>query len=313
MQSKRKTQGCVTGFSDIRDVAYDAEDVVDMFILKAEALRRKSLSARFPKAEEWAAIGKTNLAKKVYNHSRVVDHFQSCHEARKIEKFQENELGNFLHDQLKEKRFLVVLDDIWRSDDWKCLANAFPEESDGSRLLLTSRNKDVALQADAQKLKEFGKRMVKKCAGLPLAIVVLGGLLSSKKQLSTEWEKASSQKIRLSPQENLLLLWMAEGFIPQQDERRMEDTAEDYLNELISRNLVHGSNMGFDLEVSQFSNSIAKLENLRSLYLETPDQIEREILNPFQLETSSYPFSLDHSLNPYDFAASDPPSIRLLS
>ena len=30
----------------------------------------------------------------------------------------------------------------------------------------------------------------------------------------------------------------SEGFIPQQDEQRMEDTVEDYLNELINRNLV---------------------------------------------------------------------------
>ena len=58
-------------------------------------------------------------------------------------------MGDFLHDHLKRKRFLVVLDDIWRSDDWKCLANAFLEENDGNRLLLTTRNKDVVVPAKA--------------------------------------------------------------------------------------------------------------------------------------------------------------------
>ncbi|RVW93357.1 putative disease resistance RPP13-like protein 3 [Vitis vinifera] len=124
-------------------------------------------------------------------------------------------------------------------------------------------------------LKVFGEKMVKKCAGLPLAIVVLGGLLSSKKQLPTVWEQVLNKLqvpfsegngvdaiLSLSfidlphnlkscflylglfpedwviPKRELLLLWITEGFIPQQDEQRMEDTAEDYLNELINRNLI---------------------------------------------------------------------------
>ena len=282
-------------------------------------------------------IGKTTLAKKVYNDSQVMGYFRFCRawayvsqdcrprdvfqnilnqipykpnedEAKKIEKMQEHEFGDFLHERLKEKRFLVVLDDIWESDDWKCLAKAFPEENNGSRLLLTTRNKNVALQADAQsvpyevkllseeeswklfcrsaipgnvtescppELKELGEKMVKKCAGLPLAIVVLGGLLSSRTQLLTVWEEVFN-KLRahfavsngvdailslsyidlphnlkscflylgLFPEDKviskrrLLLLWIAEGFITQQDEQRLEDTAEDYLNELINRNLV---------------------------------------------------------------------------
>ena len=73
-------------------------------------------------------------------------------------------------------------------------------------------------------------------------------------------------------------------------------------------------NVGFDLEVSQFSNSIAKHVNLRSLYLNQYERDDRDIsdlLDPFpQLETSSYTFSLYHSLSShYSFLDSDPRSI----
>ncbi|KAK4720689.1 hypothetical protein R3W88_010922 [Solanum pinnatisectum] len=69
-------------------------------------------------------------------------------------------------------------------------------------------------------MESLAKDMVEKCRGLPLAIVVLSGLLSHKKGIG-EWRK----------------LWMAEGFIPRGEER-MEDVAEGFLNELIRRSLV---------------------------------------------------------------------------
>lgn len=59
-------------------------------------------------------------------------------EAERIEGLQENELGDFLYDQLKERTYLVVLDDLWNVEDWKFLAKVFPKESNGSRLLLTT-------------------------------------------------------------------------------------------------------------------------------------------------------------------------------
>ena len=302
-----------------------------------ERLLRKDQRRTVVSIVGMGGIGKTTLAKKVYNDRRVVDHFQYCRawvyvsldckprdifqriinqislssecEAERTEKLQEDELRDFLHDFLMEKRYLVVFDDLWKSEDWKYVANAFPRESNGSRLLLTTRNKDVALHADPlsvphtiqllsaneswklfcrtafpgddpescpPELRELGEKMVGKCAGLPLAIVVLGGLLSWKKKTPTGWAKALNNigvhlsggkdgvdamlnlsfidlppylkscflYFSLFPDDHVISvrkicrLWVAEGFIPQEDGQSMEDMAEDYLNELIDRNLV---------------------------------------------------------------------------
>ncbi|XVF83762.1 hypothetical protein PTKIN_Ptkin16aG0518500 [Pterospermum kingtungense] len=191
-------------------------------------------------------IGKTTLAKKVYNHNDLRHHFdclawafisQKCsarevllevltkvHPLSKEEReLGENELKKILFDFLKEKRYLVVLDDIWRIEDWNILKPAFPRGKKGSKILFTTRNKDVALLADPRNspielpflsdddswrlfkrkaflthimesdvcLEEFemlGREMVKKCGGLPLAIVMLGGLLATKGSRA-QWEK----------------------------------------------------------------------------------------------------------------------------
>ncbi|XWS74916.1 hypothetical protein CRYUN_Cryun01aG0039500 [Craigia yunnanensis] len=194
-------------------------------------------------------IGKTTLTKKVYNHIDVKRHFdcfawafvsQKCmlrevlhdvlikvlsfskDERELIDKLKENELMKRLFDVLKEKQYLIVLDDIWRSEDWNSLKPAFPRGKKGSKILITTRNKDVAILADpcnspvelpfltddeswklfsmkafpgnkieshacSREFEILGREMVKKCGGLPLAIVVLGGLLATKKSRA-QWE-----------------------------------------------------------------------------------------------------------------------------
>ncbi|XVF83764.1 hypothetical protein PTKIN_Ptkin16aG0518700 [Pterospermum kingtungense] len=193
-------------------------------------------------------IGKTTLAKKVYNHIDVKRHFdcsswafisQNCtprevfldlltkvlspskEEREEIDKLKEDELIKRVFDVLKEKRYLVVLDDIWRSEDWNSLKPAFPRGKKGSKILFTTRNKDVALFADpcnspielpfltdddswrlfkkkafpenttdsearSREFEMLGREIVNKCRGLPLAIVTLGGLLATKSS-RTEW------------------------------------------------------------------------------------------------------------------------------
>ncbi|PQM39505.1 hypothetical protein Pyn_00497 [Prunus yedoensis var. nudiflora] len=118
-----------------------------------------------------------------------------------------------------ERKCLVVLDDIWTSDAWSSLQAGFPmNEETGSRILLTTRNKEVASYVDKngflfellpldndkswelfekiatedtnhkiyEHKKELGMKMLQHCKGLPLAITVLAGLLARKDTVD-EW------------------------------------------------------------------------------------------------------------------------------
>ncbi|KAK7329090.1 hypothetical protein VNO77_23236 [Canavalia gladiata] len=198
-------------------------------------------------------LGKTTLAKKVYHSTCVRHHFeglawayisQHC-QARdvwegilfklispskslreELVNMRDEELAKMLYQVQVEKSCLVVIDDIWSADTWKKLSPAFPLgrslSAVGSKILLTTRNIDVAIQMDpscylhtprclndddswelfqkkafpkidgpdfkiSTEMEKLGREMVGKCGGLPLAIIVLGGLLASKPTFY-EWD-----------------------------------------------------------------------------------------------------------------------------
>lgn len=276
-------------------------------------------------------LGKTTLAKKLYNDSRIANHFECkawvyvSEEYRRkdvlqgilrgvdalgrdeMDKLPEEELVNKLHNVLAEKRYLVVLDDVWAMEVWDGLKYAFPRRKLGSKILLTTRIWEVALHADGHshphqirplnqdesfallrskafpganvipsEFENLAKEIVVKCEGLPLAVVVVGGLLSRKLKSSGEWTR-ELQNIRgdlLEDQEKitrilalsyndlpsalkscflylglfpkgmniqtkkLIRLWVAEGFLPQEGGETAEDVAQRYLNELIGRCMI---------------------------------------------------------------------------
>ncbi|XXG55020.1 hypothetical protein AAC387_Pa03g2758 [Persea americana] len=174
--------------------------------------------------------GKTTLPKKVYHD--VKENFD-CHafiylsqqygirdvliriiecvmSLSRDEREKSNEyLTERLRDHLSEKRYLVVIDDIWTKEAWDELKLILPDGLNKSRVMLTTRNKEVALQTNLLsqphyihllnedeswelfhkkifpkgvicplELMETGKKILAKCRGLPLATVFLGGLLS---------------------------------------------------------------------------------------------------------------------------------------
>ncbi|KAL2492625.1 Disease resistance RPP13-like protein 4 [Abeliophyllum distichum] len=125
-------------------------------------------------------------------------------------------------------------------------------------------------------LEEIGTKIVQHCKGLPLAIVVIGGLLSKLSRTQHDWRNVAenlssvitsnderySKILSLSynnlphhlkgcflymgvfPEDSnirvstLIKLWIAEGFIKLVKFKRMEDMAEEYLLDLIERSLV---------------------------------------------------------------------------
>ncbi|CAF2144692.1 unnamed protein product [Brassica napus] len=189
-------------------------------------------------------IGKTTLARKVFNHEKIKKHFreglawvcvsqqfekktiwqtilQQLRPKCDVSKMMEGELLEKIVRVLETQKALIVIDDIWREGDWDLMKHVFLPKK-GLKVLLTSRNDEVALHADKQcvpfkpecltseeswdlfqriafpikdttefkieeDMKEIGMEMLKHCGGLPLAIKVLGGLLCKKYTLH-QWK-----------------------------------------------------------------------------------------------------------------------------
>ncbi|KAM3216105.1 hypothetical protein P3L10_025545 [Capsicum annuum] len=121
-------------------------------------------------------IGKTTLAKEVYNHEAILCRFDvrawatvsQQHNIKEIllnllqstikmddtvKTKGEAELKDILQKSLKRKRYLIVLDDIWSCEVWDGVRRCFPtEDNAGSRILLTTRNDEVACYAGIENL-----------------------------------------------------------------------------------------------------------------------------------------------------------------
>ncbi|KAJ9158565.1 hypothetical protein P3X46_024134 [Hevea brasiliensis] len=216
-----------------------------------------------------------------------------------------NTLKNLLHDKINGRKYLLVLDDMWNEnwERWFHLKELLAGGARGSRILVTSRLKNVADMIQSDSIYELkglndvhswslftdmafkqgqvpssshegiGKEIMAKCAGVPLAIRVIGRLLYFKNTIS-EWQSFKDEELinidheedgilpnlklsydhlhshlkrcfaycSLFPKgyiinvESLIYLWMAQGYIKSSDSRRcLEDIGFEYFTDLLWR------------------------------------------------------------------------------
>lgn len=180
-----------------------------------------------------AGLGKTTFANRVYKDPSILGHFHirawctvsqaytkhnllgqllrciDCRSPDQYHKVNEDDLAEQLHKRLKGYKYVIVLDDLWHIDAWNLLKISFPDDDNGSRILLTSRCHDLSLQIKPDSMpyhlrsltdqeswallqsrifgkkgcppavSEVGMQIAKYCKGLPLTVVIVAGILSS--------------------------------------------------------------------------------------------------------------------------------------
>ncbi|KAL6594268.1 hypothetical protein ACP70R_048461 [Stipagrostis hirtigluma subsp. patula] len=217
---------------------------------------------------------------------------------------------NCIKEYLREKRrYFIVIDDLWDSPTWDAIMCAFPENNNGSRVLTTTRIYSVAIACCCSSKKyvyqmeflnsEHSRRLffgrtfgtqetcqntfedisadiLKKCGGLPLAIISIASLLAG--QPKPKWEYVRNSlgflfegNISLKGMEKILDLsykhlphhlktcllylgiypedyiiqrddlvrkWVSEGFASNMHGRDAEVVAVNYFNELINMSMI---------------------------------------------------------------------------
>ncbi|XP_056171783.1 putative disease resistance protein RGA3 [Syzygium oleosum] len=182
-------------------------------------------------------LGKTTLAKLVYNDDGVKEQFElrlwvcvpedfdlkktidgiiKDATGQSLSNLDIQQSQTFLRNTIKDKKFLLVLDDVWSDDRsrWEELKALLIEGASGSKIIVTTRNSKVAFimgthpthnleglshedsmamfkkwafdQKEKQPrldLLDIGNDIVIKCQGVPLLLKTLGSLVYTKDEV----------------------------------------------------------------------------------------------------------------------------------
>ncbi|CAL4985812.1 unnamed protein product [Urochloa decumbens] len=222
-----------------------------------------------------------------------------------LESLDERQLIDKLQEFLKNKRYFLVIDDVWDTYSWGIIKLALIENNSGSRIIVTTRTHEVATEAgqvyklhplsDDNSRKLFIARIfageskasnhqsyevsdwiLRKCDGIPLAIITMASLLVGKPR--EQWSEVH-RSINFGNKENrqventmkilsfsyydlpshlrtcllhlsvfpedyfiakrpLIWAWIAEGFVHERQGISSFEIGEGYFNELLNRSMI---------------------------------------------------------------------------
>ncbi|XP_073121634.1 putative late blight resistance protein homolog R1B-14 [Henckelia pumila] len=271
-------------------------------------------------------IGKTTLARILFDSKLIKETFDvrgwstisQTYNAQEIVLRILNDIGmpldgtrnieQHLYQSLYHRKYLIVLDDVWDMQIWNYIKRLFPDNYNGSRIMLTTRDSKVAAYANSlgsyhemqrldkdsswsllcrevfmqnncpPELVKIGKEIARQCQGLPLTISAMSGHLKKEKQTQEYWRSVATsvssvlktnsdscleiltlsynylphhlracflyfgsfqQEYGLVDVSRLVKLWVADGFVKSRRSNSMEEVAEEYLRDIIERNLVY--------------------------------------------------------------------------
>ncbi|XP_047978208.1 putative late blight resistance protein homolog R1B-14 [Salvia hispanica] len=222
-------------------------------------------------------IGKTTLAKGAFEHKFIKEHFDICvwvtisqdynvvETLREVltrvggssSSMDEKELEVRLHQCLWGRRYLIILDDMWSIDVWDRLKFSFPDCSEGSRIVVTTRMSNLAAHL-TDSYSVFKMRFLDEVS-IEYWEQIEENLTSI---VNSEEDDYCLRTLKLSynhlpaylmpcflymgvfeedseiDHAKIIQLWVSEGFLKSIDNNSLTTIAEQYLKELVDRNLI---------------------------------------------------------------------------
>ncbi|CAD6268651.1 unnamed protein product [Miscanthus lutarioriparius] len=255
----------------------DIESLSKELVMMKASLEDSSRDLKVVSIVGFGGLGKTTLAKTVHDmlkkqfgcsafisvgrtpnltrtFEKILVEFDKKYKQVDMARWDIEQFGNELHEFLTDKRYFIVVDDIWDVESWKAIRYALKDNNCGSRIIMTTRNFEVATKAgEVYRLKplshgnskklfykriqshkgesvdgvsdELSSKIIDKCGGIPLAIIAIASLLVERPY--DDWSKS------------VIWMWIGEGFVHlEKEDGSLFEAGERYFNELVNRSMI---------------------------------------------------------------------------